>query len=72
MSIPNVVLKHGRLAHIRTTLLSHFYADVGDLDKTLQFCNASVKEIPVILQKVPQIKSSSVLQGKEVICNQQT
>ena len=62
------MLKHGRLAHIRTTSLLHFDADVGDLIKTLQFCNASVKEIPVILQKIPLIKSSSVLQGKEVIC----
>ena len=72
MSIPNVTLKHGRIAHSKTTLLLHFDADVGDLDKILQFCDASVKEIPVILQKILLIKSSSVLQGKEVICNQQT
>ena len=72
MSIPNVMLKHGRIARIKTILLLHFDADVGDFDKILQFCNASVKEIPVILQKIPLIKSSSVLQGKEVICNQQT
>ena len=68
MSIPNVMLKHGRLAHIRTTLLLHLDADVGDLDKILPFCSASVKEIPVILQKIPLMRSSSVLQGKEVIC----
>ena len=66
------MLKHGRIAHIKTTLLCHFDADVEDLNKILHFCNASIKEIPVILQKIPLIKSSPVLQGKQVICNLQT